>query len=61
MSATPARLIAYRFFAAFFLAAFFAFFAILPPKEGVVCQAAVTRCYYGWPEHSTLIQDVDYG
>jgi hypothetical protein len=33
MSATPARLIAYRFFAAFFLAAFFAFFAILPPNR----------------------------
>jgi hypothetical protein len=29
---TPARQNAYRFFAAFFLAAFFAFFAILPPK-----------------------------
>ena len=29
---TPARQDAYRFFAAFFLAAFFAFFAILPPK-----------------------------
>jgi hypothetical protein len=31
-SVTPARFRAYRFFAAFFLAAFFAFFAILPPK-----------------------------
>jgi hypothetical protein len=30
-SVTPARQDAYRFFAAFFLA-FFAFFAILPPK-----------------------------
>ena len=32
---TPARSRDYRFFAAFFLAAFFAFFAILPPRVKV--------------------------
>jgi hypothetical protein len=60
----PRAAVAYRFFPAFFLpAAFFAaFFAILPPRV-VAAQRFPPKPerYYGWPEHSTLIQDVDYG